>query len=144
MYQLNYHSISKPGLNFEELDNILKKANAVNSEKNITGCLIYHNNRFVQILEGEKEDVLNVYNKIKSDKRHNTVTLLWENPVDKRYFPEWNMAYHQPNNSNIIEFVNNLLLLSDLSDRSTSTLLSFWATVRKILNDGKIKLYEQV
>ena len=142
MYQLNYHSISKLELSFEDLDNILAKAISVNSEKNITGCLIYHNNRFVQILEGEKKDVLNVYQKIKADKRHHTVTLLWENSIDNRYFPEWNMAFHQPNHTNIIEFVNNLLLLSKLSDRSTPSLLSFWATVRKILNDDKIKLQE--
>ncbi|GGW28695.1 hypothetical protein [Arenibacter certesii] len=37
MYQLNYHSISKPDLNFEDLDNILEKAISVNSEKNKDG-----------------------------------------------------------------------------------------------------------
>lgn len=136
MYQLNYHSVSNPGLNSNDLDNILEKAIAVNSQKNITGCLIYHNNRFVQILEGEKKDVLQVYKKIKTDTRHQTVTLLWENPIDKRYFPEWNMAYHKPNSQNIIQFVNNLMLLSKLSDRSTSSLLSFWAAVRKIVKDA--------
>ncbi|MCK0162027.1 BLUF domain-containing protein [Allomuricauda sp. F6463D] len=144
MYQLNYHSISQPELSHKELDNILETAIKVNSAKDITGCLIYHNNHFVQILEGNKNDVLEVFEKIQADDRHHTVTVLWENSIDKRYFPKWNMAYHQPNHDNIIQFVNNLLLLSELSDRSTSSLLSFWATVRKILNDDKITNYEVV
>ena len=70
MYQLNYHSISRPGLGLEDFDNILEEAIAVNSTRNITGCLIYHNDRFVQILEGRKKDVLHVYGKIGGDKRH--------------------------------------------------------------------------
>lgn len=63
MYQLNYHSISRPGLDLGDLEHILEQANATNSARNISGCLIYHNNRFVQILKGRKKDVLKVYKK---------------------------------------------------------------------------------
>ncbi|GGG50655.1 BLUF domain-containing protein [Bizionia arctica] len=136
MYQLNYHSISRPGLNLKDLDDILETANIENSKRNISGCLIYHNNRFVQILEGKKKDVLEVFEKIKTDKRHHTVTLLWENQVDKRFFSEWHMAYYRPDDENLKLFLNNLLLLSELSDRSSSSLMSFWSTVREILGGG--------
>ena len=139
MYQLNYHSISKPELSCIDLDKILEKAIHVNSKKNITGCLIYHNNNFVQILEGKKEDVLSVYKKIKADERHHAVTLLWESSSNLRHFPDWNMAYHQPESEHIISFVNNLTLLSELSDKATPTLLSFWGTVKKVLNDKNNK-----
>ncbi|REE07938.1 BLUF domain-containing protein [Winogradskyella pacifica] len=135
MYQLNYHSKSKLGLELEDLDNILAKANIVNSERNITGCLIYHNKSFVQILEGHKNDVLQVFEKIKNDQRHHTITLLWENNVEDRFFTEWNMAYHKPNSESIKEYINNLLLLSMLSDKSKASLLSFWTSVRRILSD---------
>ena len=121
MYQLNYHSKSKPGLGLNELDDILQKAITVNSAKNITGCLIYHNKSFVQILEGKKQDVLDVYDKIKADDRHNNINLLWKNRVEERFFPEWHMAYHRPNNQDLIQYINNLLLLSSLSDRSTGS-----------------------
>ncbi|WGD34845.1 BLUF domain-containing protein [Olleya sp. YS] len=137
MYQLNYHSKSKSGLVLKDLENILESAIFTNSSRDITGCLIFHNKNFVQILEGKKKDVQDVYEKIKMDNRHSDVTLLWENKVDKRYFPEWNMAYHKPENENLKQYVNNLMLLSALSDRSTGSLLSFWATVRKILNNDK-------
>lgn len=66
MYQLNYHSISRPSLHLGDLDDILEEANATNSARNIFGCLIYHHNRFVQILEGRKKNVLQVYKKIRA------------------------------------------------------------------------------
>ncbi len=144
MYQLNYHSISRPGLGLQDLDDILEIAIAINAARNISGCLIYHNDRFVQILEGRKKDVLQVYAKIRADKRHHTVTLLWENQVESRFFEEWNMAFYRPSDENVKQFVNNLILLSEFSERSSGSLLSFWATVRKILRDGTICHYEKV
>ena len=136
MYQLNYHSKSTLGLELKDLDNILAKANSINLEKNITGCLIYHNKSFVQILEGNKNDVLQVFEKIKNDQRHHTITLLWENNVEDRFFTEWNMAYLRPNGESVKEYINNLLLLSMLSDKSKASLLSFWTSVRRILSDN--------
>lgn len=133
MYQLNYHSKSRLGLEREDLDDILKEAISANAARNISGCLIYHNGSFVQILEGRKKDVLHIYKKIKADERHHKIILLWENQVDKRFFAEWNMAYHHPDDKNVKQFVNNLLLLSQLSDMASRSLLSFWSTVGKIL-----------
>ena len=144
MYQLNYRSTSRPGLGLDDLDAILETANMVNQARDITGCLIYHDNSFVQILEGSKQDVLHVYAKIKADERHHSVNLLWENEVNTRYFEEWNMAYYRPVDNNVKQFVNNLLLLSHLSDRKSGSLLSFWATVQKILRGGSISQIEKV
>ncbi|MCW2118020.1 BLUF domain-containing protein [Flavobacterium sp. 7A] len=140
MYQLNYHSISSKGLVLKDLNDILDEAIAFNASKNISGCLIYHNDNFVQILEGEKKDVLEVYERIKKDNRHHSITLLWENKVNKRHFEEWNMAYYNPNEKNMKLFITNFLLLSSLSDRNSGTLLSFWSSVRKILEDGSSHL----
>ncbi|MBO3099953.1 BLUF domain-containing protein [Gelidibacter pelagius] len=144
MYQLNYRSTSRPGLGFEDLEAILEEAIATNSARNISGCLIYHNDSFVQILEGNKEDVLQVYEKIKADDRHHTVTLLWKNHVDHRFFEEWHMAYYRPDDKNVKEFVNDLLLLSELTDKPSSSLLTFWASVQKILRDGQVRQFEKV
>lgn len=144
MYQLNYHSIASPRLKFEDLEAILEEAKATNSELNISGCLIYHNNSFVQILEGEKKDVLHVYGKIKTDDRHHSVTLLWENDVDKRFFVEWHMAFYRPEDKNVKNFVNDLLLFSELTNKPSNSLLTFWGTVRKILLGGTVSQFENV
>ncbi|TDU33728.1 FAD-dependent sensor of blue light [Gelidibacter sediminis] len=135
MYQLNYRSNAKLGLQLKDLDQILETAVAVNSARNITGCLIYHKGSFVQVLEGQKKDVLDIYENIKADDRHNDVTLLWENEVDDRFFPEWNMAYFRPKEKNLRQYIDNLILLSEISDRSSGSLVSFWSSVQKILKD---------
>ncbi|MDN3492389.1 BLUF domain-containing protein [Winogradskyella bathintestinalis] len=142
MYQLNYHSQSTPGLTIEDLENILEEATATNKKRGISGCLIYHNNSFVQILEGEKEHVCEVFEKIKSDRRHHNITLLYENQISSRYFTGWNMAYHRPNDSYVIQFVNNLLMLSKLTDKASNSLLTFWGQVRRILENGSVEYYE--
>ncbi|WP_373519518.1 BLUF domain-containing protein [Pricia sp.] len=144
MYQLNYHSVSRPGLGLEDFDQILEEATAENSSRNISGCLVYHNSRFVQILEGRKKDVLKVYRKIKADKRHHSVTLLWESDVESRYFDEWNMAFYRPGDENVKRFVNKLKLLSALSERTSGALLSFWASVGNILRNGATEQLAEV
>ncbi|CDF79453.1 bluf domain protein [Formosa agariphila KMM 3901] len=144
MYQLNYYSKSQPGLSLEHLDNILETAVSVNAKKSISGCLIYHNNSFVQILEGEKKDVLEIFEKIKTDDRHHSIHLLWENHVDKRYFKKWDMAYYKPNDQFATQFVDNLLLLSAFSEKSSGSLMSFWGHVRRVLESGSKQELENV
>ncbi len=61
MFQLIYHSLAKPGLTLSEIDAILAKASAFNTKNNITGCLLYHNHEFIQILEGEMDHIESLY-----------------------------------------------------------------------------------
>lgn len=132
MHQLSYHSKATKTITEKELKEILAVASYKNGLANISGCLIFHNNCFVQILEGARLDVISIYNKIKKDVRHYDLTLLWECEVEKRHFDQWNMLYHMPTVENRKQYVNNLEVLSDLSDKSTAALLTFWAAVRKI------------
>lgn len=144
MYQLSYRSTANPILNFEDLEAILAEAIARNSALNISGCLIYHNNSFVQILEGKKKDVLHVYGKIKTDARHQSISLLWDNKVEHRFFEEWHMAFYRPENKNEEKFVNDLLLFSKLTEKPSSALLTFWANVQKILRLGTASQFQNV
>ncbi len=133
MYQLTYSSISKEGLIVEDLENILETAKSINFQNDISGCLVYHNENFIQILEGEEENVLKIYDKIKEDGRHHSIKLLWDNQINTRSFQEWNMAFYLPSDQNGKLFVENILLLSDYSEKSTSSSLSFWAEIGKVL-----------
>ena len=139
MYQLTYSSISSDGLRLEDLNNILEEAKAKNASMNISGCLIHHNETFVQILEGNKQHVLEIFEKIKNDSRHHTIKLLWDNSIDQRYFVEWNMAFYRPKDNDSQSFVENILMLSEYSDKSTSALLSFWAEIGKVLRSNLLK-----
>ncbi|WP_178988705.1 BLUF domain-containing protein [Winogradskyella schleiferi] len=144
MYQLTYRSKAISTLEIEDLDNILVRANEVNKINDITGCLIFLNGAFVQILEGGQKEVNTVFEKIKLDSRHHSVELLWENQYDKRHFSDWNMTYYRPNESAHTEYVNNLLLLSQFSEKFSGTLLRFWTSVGKLLNDDPNKTPEYI
>lgn len=132
IYQLSYRSKATENSDLLQLDTILTDAVLANEKANISGCLIYHNGYFVQILEGSKNDVTTIYGKISKDIRHYNLNLLWEGAADKRYFEKWNMLYHKPSSEHIKIYLNNLHLLAQFSEKATASLLSFWVEVRKI------------
>ncbi len=93
MFELVYYSIANPDFAEPEILSMLDGARKFNKEQDITGCLLYHKGVFVQLLEGEKEKVNALYQKIASDDRHNHITLLASSPKESRVFNDWEMAF---------------------------------------------------
>ena len=93
MYYLVYSSTAQEGLNEVELHEILSASARNNEPLDITGMLLFHKNTFIQMLEGPKENVLDLFNKIKKDGRHHGVLTLYEGETDHRFFPHWRMAF---------------------------------------------------
>lgn len=142
IYKLTYESDAR--LTTEaEMQDILMSAREKNAPMNITGCLVYYNQSFVQILEGKKEDVYSLYEKIEKDSRHFNVRLVHEEFDRKRSFTKWSMAYFDPTlpgvvKSDLQNFEHNLLLLAELSDRLSTTVNLFWLNVKKIILNLKL------
>jgi hypothetical protein len=76
----------------EEIKMILQKSIERNSHKNITGVLLYSKTKFLQVLEGEYDEISLLYDKIKTDQRHSKATLISIKPIEERYFPSWQMG----------------------------------------------------
>lgn len=133
LFQLTYQSKAVSFLDESHLNAILESATKNNSIFNITGCLVYYNGNFVQILEGTKKDVYIIYNKIIEDNRHHSIELLWECKAEQRFFKDWNMGFYKPSSEDEKLFVSNYKLLSSLSERSHGILLSFWSAVDRAL-----------
>lgn len=96
MYQLIYLSHASDDFDpygDKGIQSILQTASMTNSMNDITGMLIYRNHIFLQLLEGEEEQVKELYEKIKSDSRHKDIQTILEQDTDKRVFPTWSMAY---------------------------------------------------
>jgi hypothetical protein len=55
--------------------------------------LLYRDGFFIQALEGEEEVITTLFEKIKLDKRHHTVLLLYKEPITRREFPDWTMGF---------------------------------------------------
>jgi hypothetical protein len=97
IYTLSYHSRNRlADLNLQpvgELKNILGVAKARNAEAGVTGALLFNEERFVQILEGEKAEVEAIFGSIKRDRRHSAVTVLATQEKPIRHFGAWSMAF---------------------------------------------------
>jgi len=140
VFQITYSSVAKPGLSIIEIEEIITQAKQYNSTHDITGCLIYNNGYFLQILEGEKQLVMILINKIKLDDRHDHFTILSEGETNLRTFKEWAMAYyHDPLNaqlnSEVQEIKAALLEFSNSSKKPNFALKVFWYNVKNLLSE---------
>ncbi|MGG2377339.1 BLUF domain-containing protein, partial [Salmonella enterica] len=73
--------------------------------KGITGLLCFTRELFVQVLEGGRDEVCELYNTLVRDNRHEDVRLLVFEEISARHFPGWTMG--QVN----VDGVNPALLL---------------------------------
>lgn len=96
LYELIYVSLATREMSLPDLAALLTECRDNNRRYNITGLLVYHNREFMQLLEGRKEDVLNLYDLIVRDERHQQVHLMWEGAIAQRSFADWRMAFLMP------------------------------------------------
>lgn len=91
-YHLIYLSQPTEYLNKSELINMLTKAQINNIDHDISGILIIKDKSIFQLLEGNKDTVLALYEKIKNDKRHKTPLIIFEGFSSYRSIPFLGMA----------------------------------------------------
>jgi hypothetical protein len=144
MYELVYCSQAKPNMVYEDILNILKISRERNIKNNITGCLLFYNNQFVQIIEGEKDRVQELYEKIKTDTRHKNLLLLAQSHKKERHFPNWKMAFQRLKSSDFENFfdenlIDNFNAFADLAEKPTVTIHFFWSMVKRIIDNDLAK-----
>lgn len=77
----------------EELSALLSEARSFNSAHAITGMLLYENGNFMQLLEGQKETVLELYSRIQSDPRHHNIYTIAQGEQAEKSFADWSMGF---------------------------------------------------
>ena len=75
-----------------------------NKENNLTGMLLFYQGTFLQVLEGERTDVMSTYHRIYQDTRHNKIRTLLEQNAPDRQFPSWLMGFRNIPRSYLNEF----------------------------------------
>lgn len=99
MYHLVYTSHAKRPFIYTQLIELLNqariynKAQIYNKAHEITGLLIYCNQKFIQVLEGERDAVDYLYSKIEMDIRHKKVTKVIVGETEERIFKNWSMGF---------------------------------------------------
>ncbi len=93
MISLAYVSTASTPMSDEDIAAILVQSRANNEQSGITGALLYHRGRFIQILEGPEEQVLSKYRQISVDPRHKSLHQVSREPIQVRQFPTWTMGF---------------------------------------------------
>lgn len=92
-YSLMYKSQALVDFNRHELRILLSQSRKNNIKLGVTGILLYANRTFIQLLEGDKDTVLSLYQEIRNDSRHRNITTLMQKEVEKRMYADWAMSY---------------------------------------------------
>ncbi len=92
LVRLMYASRATDSINQEALAAILKKSRLNNPATGVTGVLCYSEGLFLQLLEGGRLPVSQLYNRIANDTRHRDVMLLSYEEIGERKFAGWSMG----------------------------------------------------
>ncbi len=94
LVELSYLSEAVSDMSFLGLMRLLESARAFNQSNGITGILLYDNQQFGQIIEGERASVMKVWKRVQEDKRHHRIELLEIREISERSYPEWLLRFY--------------------------------------------------
>ncbi len=94
LVELSYLSEAVSDMTFLGLMRLLESARAFNQTNGITGILLYDNQQFGQIIEGERASVMKAWKRIQEDKRHHRIELLEIREISERSYPEWLLRFY--------------------------------------------------
>jgi hypothetical protein len=90
---LVYASAATTHFGSKDLEQLLASARNNNTSLDVSGILLFQDGTFFQVLEGYREDVEPLYEKIGLDPRHDNVLLLANNEIEERNFGDWSMGF---------------------------------------------------
>ena len=119
LYQLVYTSQSAlegtTAENLAEIGDILVEARNNNVDNGITGALAFSETLFAQVLEGTKDRITSLYDKLAQDPRHTNLRLIEITPIEERTFGDWSMAYVGDHQGSDTDF---MVISAVVNDRS--------------------------
>ncbi|MBY6002422.1 BLUF domain-containing protein [Salipiger bermudensis] len=91
--QMLYTSLSRHPRGHSSDFDILQHAMQNNRDRGVTGYLLRDTDRFCQVLEGPREVLESLYERIHLDPRHYQIVLRMQRDVAERSFLGWSMGY---------------------------------------------------
>ena len=92
-FQLIYASRAVDEIDNYTLLDILRISRERNTEVGVTGVLLYDQQTFIQVLEGEERDVEETFQRITHDNRHTDVITISTFNIPSRQFGDWSMGF---------------------------------------------------
>ena len=88
-----YASRAATPLDPGRVDLIVEQSHRNNPARGVTGLLCFVDDIFVQVLEGGRDAVCDLFNTIIRDDRHHSVRILSYEEIPERRFGRWNMGH---------------------------------------------------
>lgn len=95
MIQVSYVSRAVRPMSAESLLALLQQCLASNAAGKVTGMLLYGNQTFLQVIEGEEAVVDHLVGRIGQDPRHTDFQVLVRKPVLHRQYADWTMGFQR-------------------------------------------------
>jgi hypothetical protein len=141
LVQLIYISRWKTQLSEARLQEIVSHSVRRNVARQITGVLLYSGGNIMQVLEGERDSVLALFEIVRADKRHYDVQQLVFKQIQKRLYPEWHMGLADLGRSYEIDRSRMVDMVEDLRSRVETGMLTVEA--RMLVNDFHAQLHRR-
>ena len=93
MFHIGYVSSAIRKFTKPQLLALHRRSTEKNQRLGITGLLLYQDGNFMQVLEGEEENVRHLYETIYMDPRHKDIYILFAETIPEREFPNWSMGF---------------------------------------------------
>ncbi len=136
--ELIYVSLAEDNISTADIKSILETARVNNASKGITGLLCFDGNRFLQIIEGPKQNIKDLYLDIAQDKRHDHIELIHFEDIEERSFTRWQMAFKVAPKNLLLTLSDHssLLNFSEAQGALRNTNFSFGAGLFSIIMDS--------
>ncbi len=93
LWSLTYISRAMVDRHSVDILDIARASMRNNAALGLTGALYFDDRQFYQVLEGERERLREMFERIRRDTRHSDVVLLHEGEITRPQFPEWSMKF---------------------------------------------------
>lgn len=87
-YAISFVSTAVNDLTQSEVVEILQNTESRNDHLGINGLLVYSEGNFFEVIEGEKNKILELYETILEDPRHKNLIKIFEKEVHKKLFKD--------------------------------------------------------
>ncbi|GAA4270756.1 BLUF domain-containing protein [Aquimarina gracilis] len=92
-YTISYVSTVSPDLSETDIADLMSYVKQHNNFLDITGILIYSDGNFLQVLEGEKETVKILFERIKKDPRHYNIIKMLDKEIKDNAFSKYHSSF---------------------------------------------------
>lgn len=118
MIHLIYISSATRDLSEMDLLDLLHQSRDRNKRQNVTGMLLFKDGAFLQVLEGEADDVDEIYASITLDDRNAGNYMVEREEIVERNFTQWSMGFKDLTRSRPGELdgYTDLLLSGEIPD----------------------------